>query len=79
MVYAAFKCQARSCQAYGQKHHTGPDSYDMAPFQTLAECQTYIRSASGGGKISADGRIRLGPRMYWECRARHVDDWERAD
>jgi hypothetical protein len=79
MVYAAFKCHAGSCQSFGQKHHTGADSYDMSPFQTLAECQTYIRSASSGGKIGADGRIKLGPGSYWDCRVKHVDDWERAD
>jgi hypothetical protein len=76
MIYAAFMCNSGGCQAYGEAHITGPNSTEMVPFRSLAECQAYIRSASSGGTIGPDGRINVVPGMWWECRGKHVDSLE---
>jgi hypothetical protein len=76
MIYAAVVCSSGGCQAYGESHITGPNSQEMTPFRSLAECQAYIRSASSGGTIGSDGRIKVAPGMWWECRGKHIDSWE---
>jgi uncharacterized protein len=76
MIYAAFMCSSGGCRAYGESHITGPNSQAMVPFRSLAECQAYIRTATSGGTIGSDGRIKVAPGMWWECRGKHMDSWE---
>jgi hypothetical protein len=76
MIYAAFMCSSGGCRAYGESHITGPNSQEMVPFRSLAECRAYIRSATSGGTIGSDGKIKVAPGMWWECRGKHVDSWE---
>lgn len=73
MIYVAAMCMNGSCRTYGRASSQGE-----APFQSLAECQSFIVASSSGGKIGADGRITMMPGMYWECRGKHIDTWESA-
>lgn len=80
IVYAAFLCFSNGyCNIFGNPHMTGQNSYEMVPFETLAECQSYIRGNTMGQRPGPDGRTMLdGGQTYWECRGKHVDTWEAA-
>jgi len=76
MIYAAFMCGSWGCQTYGESHITGPNSHEMLPFRSLAECHAYIRNATSGGTIGSDGKIKVALGTWWECRGKHIDSWE---
>lgn len=79
LIYAAFFCAAGWCQINGNMHITGQHTFEPMPFQSAAECQAYIRTATMGDIApDAEGRIVLPNHQgYWECRSRHVETWER--
>ena len=73
-VYAAAICNPNSnCQLHGRPHITGPDSFEMVPFDTLAQCRGYISGMTGGASANSEGRTPLPNGSWWECRSQHVD------
>lgn len=76
-IFALFLCAQMSgqCQMMG------------TPFETLAKCQDYASQAPHPWgavivphiPIPKDGRIPFAGRkdMWYECRHRHIETWER--
>ena len=47
-------------------------------FRTLADCQRYVHFITGQITSPKDGRFPLeGGILWYECRHKHVDTWER--
>lgn len=80
-LFAAFICsslgqclavQPRWVDQVGTPH-------DIVLYQSLEECQRFIRSLYRGGpapKPDAQGRFPAQGGAWYECLARHVDTWQ---
>lgn len=69
IIYALFLC----FQATGTCQFT-----QAMTFGSLAECQGYAKRVSGLITPPSEGRFLLPNGMWYECRGKSVDTWERV-
>jgi len=78
-IYALFLCfQATStCQLQGAPRVTFAGVTQAMTFGSLTECQGYAKRVSGLITPPSEGRFMLPNGMWYECRRKTVDTWER--
>jgi hypothetical protein len=79
ITYALFLCfkGAGVCELQGAPRMTAGGFMPGVTFETLAECQENAKRA-GGGVPPSEGRFFLPNSMWYECRWKSVDTWQRV-
>ena len=80
IIYALFLCfQATgTCQFQGAPRVTFAGVTQAMTFGSLADCQGYAKRVSGLITPPSEGRLPLPNGMWYECRGKTVDTWERV-
>lgn len=78
-IFALFLCvQAmNSCEMQGAARMTQAGMLPAMTFDSLAACETMAKRVSGLITPPDDHRFRIPNGMYYECRSRHVETWQR--
>ena len=79
IIYALFLCFPKigQCEIVGAPRVTFAGVMPATTFQTLADCEDYARRMSGLVTPPTEGRFRLPNGLWYECRERQVETWER--
>jgi hypothetical protein len=85
-IFALFLCiQATgTCQMQGAPRMTFAGMTPAITFNSLADCEKYSTRVGGHpgmldkGRIAINGVDLANPKMWYECRSKHVDTWEPA-
>lgn len=80
IIYALFLCfQATgTCQMQGTPRLTFMGVTPAMTFDSLAQCQDHAKRVSGVVTPPNEGRFLLPNGMWYECRGKSVDTWERV-
>ena len=83
-IFALFLCiQATgTCQMQGAPRMTFAGMTPAITFNSLVACEQYSTRVGGHlgmldkGRIAMDGVDLANPKMWYECRSKHVDAWK---
>jgi hypothetical protein len=80
MIYALFLCfkDLGTCQLEGAPRVTFAGVTPAMTFNSLAECQGYAKRVTGLITPPREGRFMVANGMWYECRGKPVDSWERV-
>jgi hypothetical protein len=81
IIYAMFLCfrATGTCQLQGAPRMTAGGVMPGVIFASLADCQEHAKRASGSVTPPSEGRFFAPNGMWYECRGRSVDTWERIE
>lgn len=80
IIYGLFLCfrTTGTCQMQGTPRVTFAGVTPAVTFGNLSECQQYAKRVSGLVTPPSEGRFLLPNDMWYECRGKNVDTWERV-